>query len=127
MKNDVFRITRKVLEAAQEQFDAVAESLESKKEVFKLEWDLSEKKDKLNELYTAYGKAIYHNVCDKISKLEDEIEELEDEIEELSVKIQELLQDEEDEAGTIFCSRCGREYPSDENFCSKCGKPLNKE
>jgi len=107
---------------ASETYQITKEKASNLSEELKLKGKISEKNDKIEELYSEIGKVVYSEMkagtdvakedvvskCEEISRLNEEIEKLRNDI--LALK------------NIKKCVNCGAELEKNADFCSKCGK-----
>ncbi len=106
---------------ASKTYQVTKEKAANLSEELKLKGKINDLKDKIEEIYTEIGEAVYNEVkdgkdvskeeitakCEKISKYKDEIEKLQSDI--LALK------------NVVKCANCGVELDLGDPFCYKCG------
>ena len=111
---------------ASQTYQATKEKATNISEELKLKGKISDLKEKIEDLYTEIGKAVYTEIkdgkdvskeevaakCEEISKAKDDISKIESTI--LALK------------KVKKCANCGEELEMDALFCSKCGKEQPK-
>lgn len=112
---------------ASKTYQVTKEKAANLSEELKLKGKISDLKDKIENLYTEIGKAVYNEIivgkdvskeeiatkCEEISKMKDDITKIENNI--LALK------------KAKKCIDCGEELELDAAFCSKCGKEQPKQ
>lgn len=89
----------------------------------KLKLAIAETKEKIEDVYTDIGKAVYEKyltdgeIADYVSEKCSKIDALSEEAAELSERLSELKEN-------VKCQSCGAYNHSDDVYCSKCGEKL---
>ena len=90
----------------------------------KLKSQLSDKKDRISNLYSEIGKIVYDDACkginenaEIINKKVNEITKLLEEQNNINIEILKLK-------GFKICSSCGEQIPAGSDFCPKCGNKI---
>ena len=112
--------SKKVGTTASETYNAVINKSGKIIEGTKSKFEISEKEDKIEEIFISMGKTVYEmykkgeNVGDVLEQNAEKIDDLNKEIEEMEKK---LLSNK----GLKECCNCGKIIPVDSHFCPKCG------
>lgn len=92
-------------------------------EFARIRMEIRSKQDYINKLYLEIGKLYYEGHKDDAEKeFEDQmilIRDSEEVLDELKQQIGKLK-------GTVRCTQCGQDMPSEADYCSKCGTKLAK-
>lgn len=120
-KKKVTEISKKVGDVATDTYNTVADKSSKMIEDTKLRMSISEKKDKIDEIYRGLGRTVYEeykkgeDVGNVFTKESKKVDKLFKEIDDMNNKI--LLN-----KGLRKCNECGEIIPKEAIFCSICGK-----
>lgn len=93
----------------------------------KLKFAISETEDKIKDIYTEIGKAVYEKYADTdeaccgfVAEKCGKIDALKEEVADLKEQLAQLKE-------TVKCGSCGAYNHADDVYCSKCGEKLKDE
>ena len=87
-------------------------------ELARIRMEIHAKQDYINKLYQEIGKMYFEaHKDDEQQEFEDEITLLKDSLEVLA----DLNRQKNQLKGTVQCTNCGQDMPTEADYCSKCG------
>lgn len=127
-------VADKTIGFAKEQIKKVEPYFEEMKEPVELKVKIAKKEYELKKLFTKYGEAVFYAEPQETEETYNEIESLLEEIKQANERLNEIevskecevADEESEEKGNVFCTKCGNELEHDDVFCNKCGTKLKK-
>ncbi|MBQ7095063.1 MAG: zinc-ribbon domain-containing protein [Clostridia bacterium] len=101
----------------------VAEKAIFVKDYAKNTWDAAEIRNKMNDLYKAIGKAVFHAETTEADTAEEINGYIED-LKALDEALKEKTSEKESLVGKKYCPACGKSADKKAAFCPKCGAKL---
>lgn len=124
--SDFSKIIEKGMGKVTKGVESVQNKILQKADIMALKQELKAKENELGELFTKYGKDCYYDSFSDDCTKEDVEEAISiklNDIEEVRKEIDELSSTTND---SVFCTKCGKECDSEDEFCPKCGSRLKK-
>ena len=112
---------------ANETYKATMEKANSLSEEIKIKGKMSEKKEKIEKLYTEIGRFVYSELREGRDASREEVTAKCEEINQLNDEISKLEADLLAARNKKKCSSCGEEIDIKAEFCPKCGKEQPKQ
>lgn len=113
-------LSKKVGTTASETYNAVVNKSEKIIEGTKSRFEISEKEDKIEEIFLSMGRTVYEmykkgeNIGEFFQQEAEKVDNLNKEIEDMERKIL-------SNKGLKECTKCGKIISVDSHFCPKCG------
>jgi len=90
----------------------------------KLKSQFSEKKERINTLYSEIGKEIYSNYTKGINEIPESVSQKAKEIADINEELKGINKEILALKGIKICTSCGGQIPVGSEFCPKCGSKV---